>query len=44
MRNALKKIAEASSRDSAATKAIAEDSKKVALLTRHDGTNMLIVR
>jgi hypothetical protein len=41
--NASKNIAEASSRDSAAMKAIAEDSKKVALLTRHDSTNMRII-
>ena len=40
--NASKKIAEASSRDSAAMKAIAEDSKKVASLTRRDSTNMRI--
>ena len=41
--NASKKIAEASSRDSAATEVTAEDSKKVELLTRRDSTNMRII-
>jgi hypothetical protein len=40
--NASKEIVEASSRDSAAMNAIAEDSKKVAFVTRHDSTNTRI--
>lgn len=41
--DASKKIAEASLRDNAAMKAMAEDSKKVGLLSRRDSNNMRIV-